>query len=358
MPALRYATLIFILLVAAIWPGFNHQHSSMATPEPSQFPELDLPTEELSIAYIGNDGNVWIADLANQEKSQVTTDGFFSETQTSMYNNPEWSPDGTMLTFHIYPWGNDQSILWWDGETVHAIPGTKNCVNPHFNSAGDRLLFSCPDFVNHQSPNPPDADTDPRAAIVTSVKLDGTDMRREISYVAEGTTGVLWNPGGSRLKNAVLTDVDSTTGNMLVSGYEHGPFGWAIFAQDGTQISDDLGGIYGKDGPFQQVFADENQALLVRICDTNCTPGRRDTTRKMVKVDFEGNVLAEYPALFGAADILGYADIPGSDYVIVSAQVTTSTPPYLMLVSPTTAPRAFELGMHPALRPVVEDNAT
>lgn len=327
-------TLSIAMVLPLLWSG----------PAASQAPD------ELTLAYIGEDHNVWVQSFPDGDPVQVTTDDHGSVKR--FYFDPQWSPDGDRLVF----WSDGSQgitvIHYWDGTLVHDVPDTGTCKNARFSPDGTRIFFSCAMYIDHSDPAPPDVSADPRNAIVTSSALDGSDMQPALSYVTEGTTGIHWSPGGPRLKDALLTDVDPLTGNLLVSGYQTGPFGWAIFSPDGTRIDDHLGTVIGTDGPYDAVYANDSESLLIRWCLTSCVGSNfQDAEYQLARVSPDGTVLEEYTILTGAYSMQGYSSIPNSESIVVSAKVDSSTPAYILLLIPGEDLVILASGKNPAVKP-------
>jgi TolB protein len=70
---------------------------------------------EVHIAYLGQDGNVWLITSDGSERRQVTNDGVrnWSVDGVAKYCCPLWSPDGQMLAFekHILDSGYQEHLL-------------------------------------------------------------------------------------------------------------------------------------------------------------------------------------------------------------------------------------------------------
>lgn len=72
-------------------------------PESATQPAPEQPTAVHWIAYIGLDGNVWLANPLNGEQRQLTRDGSGlispGGQEAVVYNSPEWSSDGRLLAY-------------------------------------------------------------------------------------------------------------------------------------------------------------------------------------------------------------------------------------------------------------------
>lgn len=96
--------------------GVVEEVSSPAPADPTAAPTVEvLPVEPDGgiggpatpsarwVAYVGNDGNLWLVDAASGEKKQITTDAatYSNDMSTTVviYQSPEWSSDGLFLAF-------------------------------------------------------------------------------------------------------------------------------------------------------------------------------------------------------------------------------------------------------------------
>jgi Tol biopolymer transport system component len=71
--------------------------------DPEKTPSTEVPAVEHIIAYLGQDGNIWLVDVSGDVKTQITTDaasfGGDATLPVIFYENPEWSSDGHYLAF-------------------------------------------------------------------------------------------------------------------------------------------------------------------------------------------------------------------------------------------------------------------
>ena len=81
-----------------------------AAPEPDlQVYDGSRPSLPGTIAYAGEDGNIWLATPDGRLRWRLTTDGS-AGYQAIRYDGPEWSPDGRFLAFGRYAPGPPPDI--------------------------------------------------------------------------------------------------------------------------------------------------------------------------------------------------------------------------------------------------------
>lgn len=113
--------------LVAVWVGIALVTSG-CLPSGFRLPQSDLlgAVERKSglIAYLGVDGNVYVADQSGSSPTQVTTDADFEGQSYRLYDVPTWSPDSQSLAFSGFTAQAETQVLDSAGLYVAQKDGT------------------------------------------------------------------------------------------------------------------------------------------------------------------------------------------------------------------------------------------
>jgi Tol biopolymer transport system component len=305
------------------------------------------------IAYIGDDGNVWVMQPDGTDQTQVTTDGSIANGVAS-YSDPIWSHDGTTLAFSRPQDSEGNGGIWLFRDGLLApLSNTNGCQGPAFSSDDQRLVYACsPGFVDHEPP-PPDLGTNPLLGFVSSSALDGSDQRVEIAYSLDGT-GVPFTPDGKARHYASMIDIRSTDGAMLVPYSGHRKAGAYLFATDGTMLTHfEMPGEFGHGlGPYDARFTPAGDQIIATWCSSGCFPHAGNSpVFDVVALDQWGTILERWTSSFPGQYAAG-ADMSPDGRQVIASYSNESDPQNVLVLM--TAPGDWQpigYGTQPSWQP-------
>lgn len=305
------------------------------------------------IAYVGDDGNIWLMQPDGSSQTQVTTDGGV-ENGISTYLSPNWSHDGTMLTFSEYPHGGESGGVWVlrDG-TLHLLPNTSACLAPVFSPDNQRVLYSCQQSIAPGDPMPSDLASNPLLGFVSSSMLDGSDQRIEVPYSAD-RAGVPWTSDGKAFHYAGQIDVRLSDGMVMVVYHGHRKAGVFLFDVDGSMMDQfNLSGPDGMDlGPYDARFTPDGEGIIATVCTYGCFPMEDgEQVFDIMTVDLTGKVVREWTKV-DAGQRLNGVDISPDGLTVVSGNwYTTATEGEIVVRQGPEQRLVIGAGTQPAWQP-------
>ena len=269
------------------------------------------------IAYVGEDGNIWLMQPDGSQQTQITTDGS-NEHGVPSYSMPAWSPDGTILVFHK---AGEGIIVYRDG-TQTPVPNTARCGPAAVTLDNSRLLYSCASGGVPYDPDPT-ADqlaTDPRLAAIASSNLDGTDARVVVPYALSnpGQNAIPWVDSGlvgfNRLGDLA---VNPATGEILGTfGLLHSATAWIVEPSGASALTEIPFSDANQDrlGPFVAEFLPGGEQIVALVCEQGCYPDYQDQVRSIVILNRDGST---------AQRLIGSETVPGLVDFTVSPDAAT-----------------------------------
>ena len=313
------------------------------------------------IAYVGEDGNIWLMQPDGSQQTQVTTDGTFENSQPS-YSMPAWSHDGTMLTFAArFTYGDDYDArngIWMlrDGHLTQVPNAGGSCQAPAFSADDQRLLYNCPQRIDVGDPVPADLTTNPLQAYVTSSLLDGSDQRIEVPYTIDDS-GVKWTSESKSGLSIRRVDVRPTDGTILVSYTGFHAAGVQLFAADGTLMNSfTLFEFPGERlGPSEARFTPDGNGLIGILCMTGCYGAADIRQYDILLFDLQGNILDRWLQAAPDQALVGVDIAPDGTRVVTSivggSSTGNATDAALTVIDGSMQPVAIGLGRNPAWQP-------
>lgn len=252
-----------LLMMAAICSGIAYPASQRA----------DASSNE-QIAYIRNDGNIWLAGANGSNQHPLTEDG-----NVTLRQRPVLSHDGQNLAIDAGgAWASSpEPITIWhlnDSRQVR-LPNTGGCFAPEFNADDSRIIYKCLER----------SDLNPAAPVIVSSALDGSDQHIDFQFAAA--------PSG------MLIDIRPSDRLLLVEQYADTNEGQGSLPA--LQVLDDrletiasFEGVEVEGGGRQPLFgarlAPDGDHILATVCVSGCAFDQSPRYRDVV-LDFDGRIL-------------------------------------------------------------------
>lgn len=304
------------------------------------------------IAYVGEDGNIWLMQPDGSQQTQLTTDG--GPTGSSTYDDPAWSHDGTMLTFSQRGTDGVSGGIWLlrDGYLT-LLPNTDaSCHASAFSADDHRLLYSCPQNIAVGDPVPADLTTNPLQGYVTSSALDGSDQRIEVPYTIDDS-GVKWTSESKSGYYVSWIDVRPSDGMIMVSytGFHQAGVQW--FAADGTLTNSfTMMNVDNQQlGPYAARFTPDGNAIIGIVCMSGCHAAADPRQFDIAMLDLQGNIVDRWLQMVPGQGVDGVDIAPDGSRVVTSIIGEDSTDASIVVLDGSMQPLAIGQGRNPAWQP-------
>jgi hypothetical protein len=233
------------------------------------------------IAYVGDDGNIWLVQPDGSGQTQVTTDG----TADFPYRQPSWSHDGTMLVFSRQATSTTSEptylYLFRDG-SVSRLPSVYGCSAAAFMPGDQQLVLGC--ASDSADTNVPAATlvSDPSMGFVSLANLDGSDWRILMPYPTD-------SPAWPNVGRAWVWDISvAVDGTILLNWGGPGGDTMALMAPgsgSATRLDSPLetGAVTGK-------FLPGSDDMLINACKGCYKHTREDAQHTIAWMDRGGAI--------------------------------------------------------------------